>query len=94
MGVICGNSYKITKRDLNEIIVENDDFSFVYSVYSSLFILNKFKNFILNYKSKNNIYIGKTLKEIFKQNPDKEKNNRINNSKKIIYRIKKKKNNF
>ena len=52
MGVICGNSYKITKRDLNEIIVENDDFSFVYSVYSSLFILNKSKNFILNTNQK------------------------------------------
>ena len=94
MGVICDclkNSYKINKGELNNIKVENDDFSFVYSVYSSLFNLNNFKNFILNYKSKSDIYIGKTLKEIFKQNPEIEKINRINNSKKIIYRIKQKK---
>ena len=82
MGVICDcfkNSYKINKGELNNIKVENDDFSFVYSVYSSLFNLNNFKNFILNYKSKSDIYIGKTLKEIFKQNPEIEKINRINN---------------
>jgi len=47
----------INKKRLNEIKVENDDFSFVYNVYNSLFILNKFKNFILEYKSKSmNLY--------------------------------------
>ena len=96
MGILCGSrTIKINKRELNQITVENDDYSFVYSVYSSLFILNKFKNFILKYKSKSEIYMGKTLKKIFKQNPDNEnKDIRKKNSKKIIYIIKKKKNDF
>ena len=96
MGVFCCSiTIKINKRELNQITVKNDDFSFVYSVYSSLFILNKFKNFILKYRSKSDIYMGKTLKEIFGQNPDKENEDiRKMNSKKIIYRIKKKKNDF
>ena len=88
MGVICKSN------ELNEIRVLNNDYSFVYSVYRSLFILKKFKNFILEYKSKSKINIGETLKEIFKQNPDKEKNYSIRNSKKILYRIKKEKNTF
>ena len=44
MGVFCGSrNIKIKKRELSQIIVENDDFSFVYSVYSSLFVLKNSK---------------------------------------------------
>jgi hypothetical protein len=94
MGVIC-NLDTINERELDRIEVENDDFSFVYSVYSSLYNLNKFKNYILKYKSKSKIYMGKTLKEIFKRNPYiVNEDIRDNNSKKIIYRIIKKENNF
>jgi len=95
MGVICKSikSSRYNKKELIEIKVENNDFSFVYSVYNSLFILNKFKNFILEYHS-NSIYMGNTLNEIFKQNDEEKMNNLIMNSKKIIYRIKKEKFNF
>ena len=73
------------KPSLDKIIITNNDYSFIYTVLYSLYNLNSFKNFILTYDSNNEIKLGETLKKIFTK---KINTNIIENSKSIIYIIK------
>ena len=82
---ICGKEEDPTKQDLKNIVVPNNDFSFIYTVLLALYNLNTFKNFILKEKSQNEIKIGESLKKIFTKYIIKDP---IKSSKIIYYRIK------
>ena len=77
-----------SRQELKNIIVPNDDFSFIYTVLQALFHLNTFKDFILKDKSKKEqeIKLGESLKKVFNKDINKDL---IKSSKLIYYRIKK-----
>ena len=85
MGICCKDDPP--KKELKNIRVPNDDYSFIYSVLQALYNLNNFKTFILNDESKNEneIKMGKSLKDIFTEDINEDL---INSSKIIYYRIK------
>ena len=70
------------KKELKNIRVPNDDYSFIYSVLQALYNLNTFKTFILKDNSENDkIKLGESLKEIFTKDINKD----LIKSSKIIY---------
>ena len=85
---ICGSNERKkipSKKELKYIKVVNNDFSFIFTILQALNNLSSFKNFIVNYKLKNNeklliLY----LQNIFKNDVN---NDLIYNSKLIQYII-------
>ena len=80
----CDNEIDPPKMELKKIVMQNDDYSFIYSVLQALYNLNTFKNFILKDESENEIKMGKSLKTIFSKYINKDNKDLIKSSK-IIY---------